>query len=81
MNLQTRIREIVHEHSGGVKLVTLTVELTSSYLREREAPPDPDLVLETIEDDDTLDALEYVWNMVPPYAEGVHREKVFVHQI
>ena len=81
MNLKTRIRKIVNENSGGVKLVELTVLLAESYLREREAPPEPDLVLETIEADETLYAHEYVWNMGAPYAEGVHREKVFVHQV
>jgi hypothetical protein len=79
MNLQKRIREIVHEHSGGIKLIELAVLLTE----ESGHPQMFDLhnVLVCVLADPTLNAHEYVWNMGAPYDDGVHREKVFVHQV
>ncbi len=81
MNLQTRIREIVHEHSGGIKLIELATLITA----ESANPKMFDLhnVLVCIEADPTLNAHGYVWNMSLPDADdnGVHREKIFVHQV
>ncbi len=81
MNLQKRIREIVHEHSGGLKLIELATLLT-----EEDGHPlmfDMHNVLVCVLADPTLNAHEYVWNMSPPGTDdnGVHREKVFIHQI
>ena len=79
MNLQTKIRQIVHEHSGGIKLIELAMQITA----ESANPKMFDLhnVLVCVEADPTLNAHEYVWNIGAPYADGVHREKIFVHQI
>ncbi len=82
MDMQARIRQIVQEHSGGVKLVELVTELTmQSYKAGRGHAFDVDAVILCVEADPTLNAHEYAWNMGAPYADGVHREKVFVHQI
>ena len=83
MDLQERIRQIVQEHSGGVKLVELASELAAETYKKGldNVPADHDDIMLCVEADPTLNAYGYVWNMGAPYAEGVHREKVFVHQI
>lgn len=81
MDLQARIRQIVHEHSGGIKLIELATLLTAESCKYNKRMFDLDNLRVCIDEDPTLNAHEYVWNMGAPYDDGVHREKIFVHQI
>ncbi len=81
MNLQTKIRQIVHAHSGGVKLIELMTELIAENYKHNEQVVSDDDIMLCVEADPTLNAYGYVWNMGGSYAEGVHREKTFVHQV
>lgn len=83
MDLQVKIRQIVHEHSGGVKLVELITELAVEGYKAGDRGFSHDDVILCVDRDPTLNAYGYVWNMSPPGTDdnGVHREKVFVHQV
>lgn len=83
MDLQAKIRQIVHENSGGVKLVQLLTELAAeSYKADRRVLSADDVML-CIDEDPTLNAHGYVWYMGSANCDVVaaSREKVFVHQV
>ena len=81
MDLQERIRQIVQHHSGGIKLVELATLLAAESCKEATQYFSHDDIVLCVEADPKLNAYGYVWNMGTPYDEGVHREKVFVHQV
>lgn len=84
MNLQGQIRQIVHEHSGGVKLIELVTELAMESGKKGHGQVlDADDVMLCIEEDPTLNAYGYVWHMgnVDSDVVAASREKVFVHQV
>ena len=84
MDMQARIRQIVHEHSGGVKLVELVTELAvESHEAGHGQGFSADDVMLCIEGDPTLNAYGYVWYMGSADSDVVaaSREKVFVHQV
>ncbi len=83
MNLQTRIRQIVQEHSGGIKLIELATLLTAESFKSNQRMFDLDNIRVCIDEDPTLDILEYSWVMAPMASTDSpdRRMKWFVHQI
>ncbi len=80
--LQSRIRVIVADNSGGLKMTKLVTDLACQDIAAGKRGFSIDEVMRAIDEDPTLNAHEYVWHMgeqTPELAE--YREKVFVHQI
>ena len=66
------VRQIVRDHSGGIKMMELIPELFDRFEGVRI---EPDHLENLIRDVDDLNILEYGWDM----GEGVSRHKMFIY--
>jgi hypothetical protein len=71
MTLEEQIVQIVHKHSGGIKLVELVCELSA----ENKAPPQLEEIEAAIESSNKIAVLRYSYHM----SEDLSREKMFVY--
>lgn len=84
MTIKDAVRKVLHDHSGGIKMTGLIVELSSNEkirndpnidLREVFASDNFDILLEGMHD---VGVVEYSWDMSGK-GDGPYRSKQFVY--